>query len=182
MNFFNQISIKLKPAEKAVHEKIHKSIKERIDQKTNNIVNEINKRTIVYALWSLAGILLIAISLPKILFYIFSFAMILFAVYFIAGFLQSLKQVFTFINSFDQEIEILVKKEIKTALGDSLKNKLGFQLSGQSYKDIENLCISYFVRELARRFKKHKRDILTRVAAYTVAVLLFKEVLFNILT
>ena len=162
--------------------KIHKSIKERIDQKTNNIVNEINKRTIVYALWSLAGILLIAINLPKILFYAFSFAMILFAVYFIAGFLQSLKQIIAFINNFDQEVETLVKKEIEAVLGDSLKNKLGFQLSGQSHKDIENFCISCFIRELAGRFKKHKRDILTRVAAYTVAVLLFKEVLFNILT
>ena len=181
--FNSSTVIKLKnPAKEAVHKKIHKSVKEIIDQKTSDIVNEINKRTIVYALWSLAGILLIAINLPKILFYILSSVMIVFVIYFMMEALRPLKKTIAFIDNFDQEIERFIKQKIQTNIGDSLHNQIGLKLSGQSSKDIENICISYFIRELARRFKKHKRDILTRVAAYTVAVLLFKEVLFNILT
>ena len=107
--------------------------------------------------------------------------MILFAIYFLSGFFQLLKKIIVFINNFDKEIEKLVKKEVETAKEVSL-NKITLWLSGQSQKDIENFCISYFVRESTRQFKKHKQLILARVAAYTVAVLLFKEILFRILT
>ena len=150
-------------------------------KKTAEIVSEINKKTTLYALWSLAGLFLIFINFPKLVFYIFSFVMILFVGYFLAGFFQSLKNILDFVDGFDQEIKKIVKKEIKLAVGDSLKNKAGLWLSGLNQNDIENLCISYFIIELVRRVRKYKRYILIRIAAYTIAVLLFKEVLFNLL-
>lgn len=176
------IKLTFTKAEKEAHKKILDSIKRKIDQKTLEFDSEIKKKTIIYALWSLGGILLIFISLPKPVFFIFSFAMILFAGYFFWQFLQSLKTILQFIDNFDQEITKLVEKEVKAIKEDSLKNKVGLMLSGLSHKNIEDLSISYFMRELAHRLKKHKKAILLRVAAYTIAVLLFKEILFNILT
>ena len=175
------IKLTLTAAEETVRAKTIKAIKEKIDQKTTEIVSETDKRTVVYALWSLAGIFLISINFPKPVFHIFSFIMILVVGYFLVGFIRSLKKFFSFINSFDQEIKKIVKKEVQDSVGDSLKNKVGLRLSGLNHADIENLCISYFVRELAKRFKKYKQHILIRLVAYTIAVLLFKEVLFNIL-
>ncbi len=173
--------IKLTITEKTVDKKIIDGIKKKIDQKTTEVVNEANKKTIVYASWSLAGILLMLLQLPKILFYILSFAMIGFAFYLLFKFFKSMMTVLNFISDFDEEIKKFVSIEIKKATEESLKSKIGLKLSGRNNTDIENLCISHFIRELARRFKKHKWIIMVRVIAYTVAVLLFKEILFKIL-
>ena len=173
------IGLKLKPAEKIIHKKVINAIKKKVDQKTAEIVNEVNKKTIIYALWSLAGLFLIFFNLPKIIFYICSFVMILVVAYFLVGFIQSLKKALSFINDFELEIKKIVKKEIKSNTEDSVKNKVGLLLSGLNQKDIENLCIAYFVRELVRKFKKYKRYIFIRLIAYTIAVLLFKEILFR---
>ena len=175
------IKLKLTAAEETVRAKTIQAIKQKIDRKTAEIVSETDKRTIIYALWSLAGIFLIFINFPKPVFHVVSFIMILVVGYFLVGFIRSLKKIFSFINSFDQEIKKIVKKEVQDNVGDSLKNKIGLRLSGLNHADIENLCISYFVRELAKRFKKYKQLILIRLVAYTIAVLFFKEVLFNIL-
>lgn len=157
-------------------------VKKEIDQQMPEIIKEMDKKTRLYALWSLAGILLISINFPKAVFYALSFLMVLAAVYFLMGFIRSLRKLFSFIDSFEKEIKKIVKPKIELAVRGSFKSQSGLNLSGYDQKDIENLCIAYFVRELAKRFKKYKQYILTRVAAYTVAVLLFKEVLFNLLT
>ncbi|MCY4512474.1 MAG: hypothetical protein OXB86_02155 [Bdellovibrionales bacterium] len=175
-----------------VRKKVITGVKKKIDQKIPEIVKETDKKTILYALWSLAGLLLISINFPKAVFYVFSFLMILTAVYFLVGFIQSLRKFFSFINNFDQEIKKIVEKRIElveensdkdeTDLWNKIKKtakKAALRFSGYDQKDIEDLCIAYFVRELAKRFKKYKRYILIKVVAYTIAVLLFKEVLFS---
>ena len=177
----SMIKLTFTKAEKEAHKKILEAIKKKIDRQTVEVVSEIRKKTIIYALWSLGGILLIVISFPKPIFFIFSFVMTLFAGYFFWQFLLSLKTILKFIDNFNQEITNLVEKEIKAIKEDSLKNKVGLMLSGLSHKNIEDLSISYFMRELVHRLKKHKQAILLRIAAYTIAVLLFKEILFNIL-
>ena len=73
----------------------------------------------------------------------------------------------------------MVKKEIQNNMKNSISKKVGFFMSGLNQTDIENRCISSFIRELMSRFKKYKQYILIRVTAYTIAVLLFKEVLFS---
>ena len=172
--------IKLTITEKAVKEKVILSVNEKIDRHIVKIINEVNKKTVFYALWSLAAIPLVLIKLPKIVFYIASSVMIVIVLYLLREFVQSLKKILVFINDFDQKIKQFVEQEINKSRGESVKNKLGLWLSGQKHKDIEDFCISYSVRELARRFNQHKRSILVRITAYTIAILLLKEILFRI--
>ncbi|MCZ0931798.1 MAG: hypothetical protein OXJ52_01425 [Oligoflexia bacterium] len=173
--------IKLTQAEQAVHQKIDNSIKKKMDQKIAEIISEINKKTIFYALWSLAGIFLIFISLPRIIFYIFSLLMILAVFYFLIEFFKLLKKTLFFINNFEREIQKIVKKEIQSSIKNSISKKIGFFMSGLNQIDIENRCISSFIRELIRHLKKYKLAILIRVFAYTTAVSLFQKVLFSML-
>ena len=174
--------IKLTITEKAVKEKATRSVKKEIDQHIVKIVDEVNKKTVIYALWSLAGILLITIQFPKPVFYIASVVMTLFVLYFLGEFVLSLKKIIAFINDFDGKLKQIVEQEIQKYKEESVKNKLGLLLSGQSHEDIENFCISYSVRELSHRFKQHKWSILVRITAYTIAILLFKEILFILLS
>ena len=175
------IKLTLTKAEKEAQDRILNSIKKKMDQETIKFDSEIKKKTSYYVLWSIGGILLIIIPLPKVLSFIFSFAMIWFMIHLLRDFLRLLKKVLPFINDFDQEIKKLVEKEIRVVKEDSLKTKLGLMLSGLNQKDIEDLSISYFVRELIHRLKKYKKAILVRIIAYIVAVLLFREVLFSLL-
>ena len=175
------MDIKTKPDEYMFEETIKKRVitatKKKIDQVIIKIIHELNKKTVIYAVWSLVGILLMILHPPKTVFVVLSFIIISFAVYLIIQSIKSLKLIVSFINHFDEEVKKRVEKEIQSQTEESLKNKLGLWLSGFNSKDIENLFISYAIRELARRFKKHKRIILSRIAAYTTAVLLFKEVI-----
>ena len=92
--------IKLTKAEQIIHQKIDNSIKKKVDQKVIEIIQEINKKTIFYALWSLAGIFLLSIQIPTVIFYIFSFLMILAVLYFLTGFITSLKKTLFFYKQF----------------------------------------------------------------------------------
>ena len=174
--------LKPKITEKSVKEKVINSTKKKIDQQIRKIVQEIKKKTIMYILWSLAGILLMTFSLPKTTFFIFSSAMVLFVLYLWARLIQPFKITLHFINNFDKEIEKSMEEEIKKQKEESLKNKIGLWLSGQSHRDIEDLVISYSVRELSRQFKEHKWIIVIRIGAYTISVLLFSKILFYMLT
>ena len=172
--------IKLTLTEKAIKEKVIFSVNKKIDQQVEKIVNEVNKKTVIYTVWSLSAILMLVIKFPKIVFYIASVIMVLVIFYFMVEFFQSLKKVLIFINDFDHKIKRSVEQEIKQSMEGSVKNKLGLWLSGQNQKDIEDFCISYSVRELARRFNQHKRSILVRITTYTITVLLLKEILFKL--
>ena len=167
---------------KTVKERAIKATKQKINQQITKVIRELNKKTSLYALWSLTGILLMILQPPKTIFVILSSVMILSALYLVSQSIKPLKTILHFINNFDREVKKGVEKEIKKHTEKSLKKKLGLWLSGQSHKDIEDLFISHSVRELVHRLKKHKWLILVRITAYTTAVLLFKKVLFYMFT
>ncbi len=165
-------------AENAVKEKTLNSVKQKIEREMSKNADMVYKKTAFYVSWSLAGILLLVAPLPKTVFYVAFVGMMAWAIFLMAGFYQQMKKFLIFINHFDQRIKQMVEKEINTQREKSVKNKIGLWLSGQSRQDIENLCISYSVRQFIRHFNQHKRSILARITAYTIAALLFKEALF----
>ena len=172
---------KLTIAENAVKEKVIHSVKKEIDQQITKITHEINKKTILYLLGSFAGILLL-IPFPKIVFYVASFVMIALALYLMTGFIQNINRIRVFLNDFEQNIKKTVEREINKQKEESVKNKLGLWLSGHSYQDIENLCISYSVRESIQKFNQHKWKIVVRIVFYIIACYLFNKVLFYMFT
>ena len=173
--------IKLTIAEKALKKRIFHSVKETIDQYSRQMTKKIEKKTILYSLWSFAGLFLILVDFPKIAFYILSFFMILFVLYIAIDFIQSLIKTLKFINHFDENMEKLVEKKIENVKDQSIKNKIFLWVSGQNNKDIEDFYISYFVREMARQFIKYKKSLVVRMITFTVVVFLFREILFRIL-
>ena len=169
-------------AEKQVKKELISSIEEKIDEYTAKISRDMTQKTTLYALWSLIGIFLLSFPLFNPLFYLISFLMIGFAFYFLLQFLKTLKKVYLFIDHFDKNISDLIETKLQSVKRDPIK-KTGLLLSGYSNKEaIENFCISYFVRSLVKRIKARKGHVIVRLTAYTVAVLLFKEILVKILT
>ena len=174
---------KLKIAESAVKKEIANQIEILIDKKITEIINEVNKKTIIYVIWSICGITLIFtdLNLPRTVFYIVFSIMMLVIGNLLGEFIKSLNTFFIFINNFNSEIKRIVKKEIKQTEKQSVLNQIGLWLSGQSNTDIENFCISYSIRELAKRFSKKKRVIVIRIVVYTIVVILFREIFSDIL-
>ena len=169
-------------AEKKVKQEIISSIEETMDEYTVKISREMTQKTTLYALWSVVGIFLLCVPLFKSLFYVISFLMIGFAFYFLAQFFNTLRKIYLFIDHFDKNISDLIETKLQSVQGDGIK-KTGLLLSGYNNKEaIENFCISYFVRSLIKRIKTRKAHVIVRLTAYTVAVLLFKEILVKILT
>ena len=175
-------SIKLPLAEEQVNKKIKSEIKEHTQKETDKIIREINRKTIIYFVLSITGLFLIFVPLPPFIFYSLVFITILITVYLIKEFIKAIKKIFDFINSFDTKIKAIVENKIEKEKEQSLKNRIGFQLSGHDTKSLENLFISYSVRELVYQFKKKKQFIVTRIVAYIVAAFLFHQIFINFFT
>ena len=167
--------------EEQINKKIKANIKEQIKKEIDTIDREIKKKTIVYSILSVVGLFLILVPLPSFFFYSLFFVMISIIFYLLAGIIKSIRKIFDFINNFDAKIKTIVENKIEKEKKQSLKNRIGFQLSGHDNESIANLLISYSVRELVYRLKKDKKSIVTRIIAYTVIVLLFKEIFTKIL-
>ena len=174
--------IKIPMAEKAVEKELKSIIKKKVQEDIDKIRRDVTQKTIFYALWSFVGIILLSFSFVKPLFYVASGLMIICTFYFLWQFLQVLKKVNLSIDNFDKEIKKIVKTDIQSVKKDSITKRMALYLSGKSDEDIENICIAYFVREVAKWIKTHKSFIVIRLVAYTVAVLLFKEILVKILS
>lgn len=174
-------SIKLPFAEEQINKKIKENIKKQVEKEINKIFREIDKRTIIYFVLSIAGLFLIFAPLPSFVFYSLFFVIMLVVFYLLTGIIKSVKKFSGFINNFDTTIETVVKNKIEKEKKESLKNRIGFQLSGHDNESIANLLISYSIKELVYKFKEKKKSIVTRIAAYTIIVLLFKEVFTKIL-
>ena len=167
-------------AEKELKNHILDFVKQSIDQYSLCIEQDIKKKTIFYILWSLVGLLLLFFNFPKMIFWTLCVGMILSFAYINRNFIKSLKKILKFMDQFDETIKELVSQKIKTIEDQSVKNKIGLWLSGQNNKDIEDFCISYFIRELVQRFKMYKQDLLIRMVFYVIAVLLFREIFFSL--
>lgn len=174
-------SIKLPAAEEQINKKIKNSVKEKIKKEVDIIIREINKKTVIYSVLSVVGLFLIFIPVPEFILYILFFMMTPFIFYLLVEFIKSIKKIFNFIDNFDKRLKTIVENIIKKERPKSLKSLIGFQLSGHDKKSITNLVISYSVKELIYKLKKKKKIIFIRIAAYTVIVLLFKEIFIGIL-
>lgn len=174
-------SIKLPLAEEQINKKIKSGVKEQIKKEIDTIVREINRKTIVYSILSAVGLFLVFAPLPQFVLYSLFFAMMPVIVYLLAEFIKSIRKFFDFIDNFDVKIKAIVESKIKKEKGTSLKSRIGFQLSGHDTESMANYLISCSVRELIYRFKEKKKFVVMRITAYTVIVLLFKEIFTNIL-
>ena len=168
------------PINKEINKIINNRIKKKISQNIDEMAEEINKKTFVYLTLSVLSLALILFPFPKIIFYILFLAIFLALCYLLWGLTKALRRFLALIDKLEQNIQSFVQKEIDKTKDQSLKNQLAWQFSSYNVKDIENLCLSYSARQIVRQFKKKKRSILIRVIAYTVTILLFKEIFLMI--
>ena len=173
--------IKLTPIEKKVNKEINGYIKKIICEKIDKIIGEINKKTFIYSILSLVGFILIFFPLPKIIFYISFVIIFMIFCYLLNGSLKLLKSVLNWIENFDDKIKNLTEKNLQAIRKESLKKRMGLWLSGHNNEDIENLALSYSIRELARQVKNKKKDVVVRVLAYyAITWILFNRILMDI--
>lgn len=175
--------LKIDSLTKEVDRKVNVHIQNLIGQKVNEFIEDINKKSLFYLGLSVFSLFLIFVPLPKVLVYCLFFLILAAVCYQLFTLLRVLRRFFQWTDGFDRNIKNLVEKEIKKSLkGAPFSSRMALWLSGRRDEDIEHLCISYSVRELARQLKKQKIAILIRITAYTVIVILFREIFFIIPT
>ena len=164
---------------------IIEKVKTHIDIKLANVIDDINKRTIVYLVISIIGIIYINTN-HLYDFKLYSKALILLValtitIYFIYKSIKSFKQFFDFIHSFDDNIKTIIEEEIELAKGESLKNKFGIFVSQMQNKDIENIVIAYSARAMFGWIRDNNVSIIIRIINYSIILLLFDEIIEDIL-
>ena len=166
---------------KEIDQQLKKHIDKYIHKELTYIKQEINHKTVIYIIWSSAGILLMNLSFQKTVYYLLSFIMALTLIYIMATSYKSLWRLWSLLDTFEENIRQFLTKKLEKAKQDSLKTQIGLWLSGRQYKDFEDFFISHIVKSLLRLIKNYKRIIFIRVLAYVIAILLFKEVFENII-
>ena len=164
---------------KAVDKKINSHVQKIFDTQIAKITDEIERKTIIYSALSLLGIFLILTNLPKPIFYTMLFIIICTAGWLVIDFIQSLRTWLKFLDNFERNIKKWIKQGVDKQ-EESIIHNVGLWLSGRSNQDIENIAIAYFVKQLIRWFRKNKTFIIVRAVAYTIAVILFKEIATDI--
>ena len=164
---------------KKVDKKINSHVQKIFDAQIAKITGEIERKTIIYSALSLLGIFLILTNLPKPIFYAMLFIIISTSSWLVIDFIQSLRIWLKFLDNFEKNITKWIEQGVAQQK-ESIIHNVGLWLSGRSNQDIENIAIAYFVKQLIRWLRKNKIFIIVRAAAYTIASILFKEIIADI--
>ena len=174
-----------KYADSSIEKNIITKVKQQIDSQLDTLIKEINKRTIAYFIISIVGLIYLNTNhLYDIKIYFktsFLIVTLFITLFFIFQTSRSIKGLYYFIEHFDTRVEELIKKEIQESKNESLTNKIGLSISNFNSKDIENIVLAYSTRALFNWIKRHKASILLRVINYSIILLLFDEIIEDLI-
>lgn len=168
-----------------VDQKVVNIVIERTQDKINELVKRVERRTQIYVLLTLVGVIPSTISLffvpPVYLRWIVLAFILSFMTYMMVSFILAFNTMVNFVIEFDQKLLAALEEEFQKVKEENWKNKVALLYSGRDGKDYFHHVLSHIVIAVCAWLKENKYHLYVRLVSYALAAFCLSTVVSTLL-